>query len=477
LGNSDVSDQIGHGTATSSVFCGVINNGVGIAGGAQCSLMVFKISSDNSGSATDAAIADAITRASQMGARVINISYGEVAGGPPDTVPCDAVRAATNSLVVMSAGNDGSNNPAANYWASSCDVALRVGGVNTDGTAMANFSDYGSWVDVAAPATLPVDTNAGGWGIGVGTSFSAPFVTGEAALLLKEKPSLTPAQLKSLIMSSCQKPNGVTLPVACGGIVNVYGALTAAGYGATVDVTVDRTGSGTGTVTDAEGDIDCGSVCTTKRTIGSSPLVLTAKADPGSVFDHWEGACSGTSPTCTIAVTVAATATAVFAKQVSLTVAKRGNGSGTVTDGTHAVHCGSACSATLVVGDDVVLSAVPAARSVFAGWSGGCSGSRPTCRLTMSGDTSVRATFALATAILRVAKAGSGRGTIVSAPAGIACGSRCSASFVLGTVSLGARPDAGSRFVRWAGACRGTRPSCSVSLTGPLWVTAVFAGK
>jgi hypothetical protein len=218
-------------------------------------------------------------------------------------------------------------------------------------------------------------------------------------------------------------------------------------------------------------------VCTTKRTVGASPLVLTAKPDPGSVFDHWEGACSGTSPTCTIAVTVATTATAVFAKQVSLTVAKRGNGSGTVSDETRAVHCGSACSATLVVGENVVLSAVPAARSVFSGWSGGCSGSKPSCRLTMSGNTSVRATFALATALLRVTKAGSGRGTIVSAPAGIACGSHCSASFVLGKVTLGARPASGSRFVRWAGACRGTRPSCSVDLSRPASVTAVFAGK
>src|SRR5262249_45702302 len=186
-----------------------------------------------------------------------------------------------------------------------------------------------------------------------------------------------------------------TLPVACGGIVNVYAALEAAGYqpAVVVDVTVDRAGSGTGTVTSADGDVDCGSVCTTKRTVGASPLVLTAKADPGSVFGHWEGACSGTTPTCTINVTVATTATAVFAKQASLTVAKGGNGSGTVTDSTRAVHCGSACSATLVVGDDVVLSAVPAARSVFSGWSGGCSGAKPTCRLTMSGDTSVRATF------------------------------------------------------------------------------------
>src|SRR5262249_34481746 len=162
----------------------------------------------------------------------------------------------------------------------------------------------------------------------------------------------------------------------------------------------------------------------------AAPLVLTAKADPGSVFDHWEGACSGKEPTCTLAVTVATTVTAVFAKQVSLTVAKAGDGSGTVTDGAHAVRCGSTCSATLVVGANGGLSGVPAARSVFRGWSGGCSGSKPTCRLTMSQDTSVRATFALARALLRITKAGSGRGTIVSAPAGIACGSHCSSSFL-----------------------------------------------
>jgi hypothetical protein len=280
-------------------------------------------------------------------------------------------------------------------------------------------------------------------------------------------------------MASCQKPNGVTLPVACGGVVNAYAALLAAGYqpAVIVDVTVNRSGSGTGSVTGANGDINCGTVCMAKRPTGSTALTLTANPDPGSVFVRWEGACSGPSPTCTVPISAATVITAVFEKQVALTVAKGGDGSGAVTDGIHAVDCGAACSATVVVGERVSLSAVPAARSVFKGWSGACSGSNTTCTFTVRDNTEVKATFALARALLRVTKSGPGRGLIVSTPAGIACGPRCSASFLLGRVGLRARPAKGSRFVRWTGGCRGTRLACAVDLSRPVAVGGVFGKR
>ncbi len=54
---------------------------------------------------------------------------------------------------------------------------------------------------------------------------------------------------------------------------------------------------------------------------------------------------------------------------------------------------------------------------------------------------------------LTVAKAGSGTGTVTSAPAGIACGGTCSATFADGaSVTLSATPDAGSVFAGFGGA-------------------------
>jgi hypothetical protein len=64
---------------------------------------------------------------------------------------------------------------------------------------------------------------------------------------------------------------------------------------------------------------------------------------------------------------------------------------------------------------------------------------------------------------------------VTSNPAGVNCGSTCSASFPYGTaVSLTATPAAGAVFREWRGACAGTSPICILGLTGDTSVTAVF---
>jgi uncharacterized repeat protein (TIGR02543 family) len=60
-----------------------------------------------------------------------------------------------------------------------------------------------------------------------------------------------------------------------------------------------------------------------------------------------------------------------------------------------------------------------------------------------------------------VNKAGTGTGTITSNPAGINCGSTCSAMFLFAPVTLTATPAAGSTFTGWTGSCTGTSPTCS----------------
>jgi hypothetical protein len=78
---------------------------------------------------------------------------------------------------------------------------------------------------------------------------------------------------------------------------------------------------------------------------------------------------------------------------------------------------------------------------------------------------------------LTVTRVGSGAGTVVSGPAGIACGTACSAEYDPGTlVSLTALPGAGSTFVGWGGACGGTG-ACVVTLGGDRAVSATFLPK
>ena len=75
---------------------------------------------------------------------------------------------------------------------------------------------------------------------------------------------------------------------------------------------------------------------------------------------------------------------------------------------------------------------------------------------------------------LSVAKNGAGSGTVTSSPAGISCGSTCSANFASGTaVTLTATPASGSAFGGWSGACTGTG-TCSTTMTAARSVTATF---
>ena len=76
--------------------------------------------------------------------------------------------------------------------------------------------------------------------------------------------------------------------------------------------------------------------------------------------------------------------------------------------------------------------------------------------------------------LLRVAKDGSGTGTVTSDPSGIACGPTCSALFPAGTVvTLAASADAGTLFAGWSGACTGMGP-CVITMDGAKAVTATF---
>lgn len=162
---------------------------------------------------------------------------------------------------------------------------------------------------------------------------------------------------------------------------------------------------------------------------------------------------------------------------VVLTVSPAGTGTGTVTSSPAGISCGSTCLASFTSGASVTLTAAADPGSTFAGWSGGgCSGTG-TCTLTMSAAATVTATFNTASSYaLNVSTSGAGgsSGSVSSAPAGIACGSTCSASYTSGTsVSLTATPASGSVFAGWGGACTGTG-ACSVTMSSVTTVSASF---
>ncbi len=150
-------------------------------------------------------------------------------------------------------------------------------------------------------------------------------------------------------------------------------------------------------------------------------------------------------------------------------------GTGIVTSEPAGIYCGSTCSAEYPQSRNVVLTAVPGIASTFAAWGGACSGTTPTCTVSMSQARSVTASFTALPARPTLGVTVSGEGRVTSQPSGIDCGSTCSASFTQDTVvTLTAAPGAGQDFSAWGGACSGASLTCAVTLAVSSTVTATF---
>jgi phospholipase C len=181
------------------------------------------------------------------------------------------------------------------------------------------------------------------------------------------------------------------------GISSVARATTST----SLELTIDKAGTGTGTVTSSPAGIKCGSTCGAKFSKGAS-VKLTAAAASGSKLAGWSGACTGTAATCTVSVKAASTVKATFnttaaAAPIELTVESAGSGTGTVTSSPAGIDCPGTCTADFTKGAKVVLTAAPAAGTTFAGWSGSCTG-KGTCALTLEASATVTTTFEAGTA-------------------------------------------------------------------------------
>lgn len=159
----------------------------------------------------------------------------------------------------------------------------------------------------------------------------------------------------------------------------------------------------------------------------------------------------------------------------SVTVAK--SGSGTVTGDNGKINCGGACTANVTVGANVSLLAITPGNAVFGGWTGACTGVDPNCSLVVNSSLSTTATF---TQVFTLSIGRGGNGTVTGTPQGafntlINCGSNCSAKFPQGTVvTLTAAPAAGLTFVNWTGACSGTAPDCTLTISKDTQAQANF---
>src|SRR5262249_22222149 len=154
-------------------------------------------------------------------------------------------------------------------------------------------------------------------------------------------------------------------------------------------LSIRRSGTGSGTVTSSPSGISCGGTCSAPFTYWTT-VALSAKPAEGSTFDGWENACNGSS--CSVRMSLDRVVVARFNLiPVSFSVSKSGEGS--VTSTPTGIDCGATCSVSFPWGTSVTVKATPAPRWGFLNWSGGCSGTNPTCGLTIKTPVAVKAAF------------------------------------------------------------------------------------
>jgi thermitase len=175
--DSDPWDDHGHGTHCAGIIAAVLNNGEGIAGLAQVRVMAEKVLDSSGGGYWDW-IANGIIHATDMGAKVISMSLG---GYGESELVHDAVRYAYNAgvLIIAAAGNDNTN---MKLYPAGYDEVIAVAATDQyDGKAW--FSNWGDWIELAAPGVDIVSTVPWGYESSSGTSMACPHVSGVAALV------------------------------------------------------------------------------------------------------------------------------------------------------------------------------------------------------------------------------------------------------------------------------------------------------
>jgi len=206
---NDPKDEFGHGTHCAGIIGATGNNSIGVSGVCwNSSIMPVKVFTENGGTTTGV-IARGINYATNNGAKIFSMSWGF--SGDSELITDVLENAYSKGIVlVSSAGNSNSQRP---HSPAKYDHVIGVAAIDRN-NEKASFSNYGNWIDVAAPGvdifstmpTYPVLLNDYGhtpdYSNMSGTSMSAPFIAGVIGLVLSNNPDLKQEEIKTLIQSA-----------------------------------------------------------------------------------------------------------------------------------------------------------------------------------------------------------------------------------------------------------------------------------
>jgi len=205
--DSDPIDDLGHGTHCSGIIAARGNNALDIAGVCwNAKIMSLKfLNAEGEGYVSDAATA--FYYAVENGADIISNSWG---GDDYSETLKEAIDYAHSQGVVMvaAAGNSYSDSP---HYPAYYEYMIAVAATNSNDEKPA-FSNYGDWVNIAAPGVDILSLRADGTSrgtpyddyttIATGTSMACPHVAGACALLLSLNPTLTSDDVNDILMET-----------------------------------------------------------------------------------------------------------------------------------------------------------------------------------------------------------------------------------------------------------------------------------
>ena len=219
VGNS-ATDIEGHGTFVAGIIGAAKDNGVGIAGVApECDFYIVKALGD---------MAQAVKDCADAGCQVINMSMGTSVREDKELAKAIAYAGDKGVIVIASVGNEGTASGPDQYnLPAAYDSVIGVGCVDKN-LNVCEYSNKNDSVFVVAPGDKVASLSLlpGVVTTMDGTSFSTPFVTGLAALLLEMHPGMTTAEFKEILMDTSDDLGAEGYDIAAGyGMINVPEAL------------------------------------------------------------------------------------------------------------------------------------------------------------------------------------------------------------------------------------------------------------